>query len=85
MDRPWRRSTAPVFNKATCEKTADGPGSYGAELNVQGKVVYGYVWTTRGLTAGEYRLTFSIDQILPLPTATPGVTLAGATDPDRVE
>jgi hypothetical protein len=67
---------APVFNKATWEKTADGPGSYGAELNVQGKVVYGYVWTTRGLTAGEYRLTFSIDQALP--TGTPGVTLAGA-------
>ncbi len=65
----------PIFNKATYEKTADGPGSYGAELNVQGKVVYGYVWQTSGLTAGEYRLTFSLDQ----PTAfTPGVTLEGA-------
>ncbi len=67
---------SPVLNAATHEKVADGPGAYGAELNVQGKVVYGYVWTTKGLTAGEYRLTFSLDQP---PTFSPGVSLAGAT------
>ena len=66
----------PVFNKATHEKVADGPGSYGAELNVQGKVVYGYVWTTRGLPAGEYRLTFSLDQ---LPTFASGTSFDALT------
>jgi hypothetical protein len=52
----------PVFNMAAWERTSDGPGSYGAELNVGGKVVYGFVWKTAGLTQGEYRLTFSLDQ-----------------------
>lgn len=54
-------ASAPIFNAAAWQATADGPGSYGAELNVGGKIVYGYVWKTTGLTAGEYRLTFSLD------------------------
>lgn len=37
----------------------DGPGSYGAELNIQGKVVYGYNWTAD--YGGVYRITFSLD------------------------
>lgn len=51
----------PVFNSAVYEKTADGPGTYGAELNVQGKLIYGFNWATTGLYNGEYRITFSID------------------------
>lgn len=51
----------PVFNSAVHEKTSDGPGSYGAELNVQGKVIYGFNWDTADLFNGEYRLTFSLD------------------------
>jgi hypothetical protein len=51
----------PVFNMAAWQRTTDGPESYGAELNVGGKIVYGYNWRTSGLTAGEYRLTFSLD------------------------
>jgi hypothetical protein len=51
----------PVFNMAAWERVSDGPGSYGAELNVSGKIVYGFVWTTADLEAGEYRLTFSLD------------------------
>jgi hypothetical protein len=54
-------ASEPTFNAAAWQKTADGPGSYGAELNVGGKIVYGYVWKTTGLTAGDYRLTFSLD------------------------
>jgi hypothetical protein len=54
-------ASAPIFNMAAWQRTEDGPGSYGAELNVGGKIVYGYVWKTTGLTAGEYRLTFSLD------------------------
>lgn len=62
----------PIFNAAAWQKTADGPGSYGAELNVGGKIVYGFVWKTTGLTAGEYRLTFSLDD------AEPGFVGSGA-------
>lgn len=68
-----------IFNSATWQKASDGPGSYGAELNVQGKVVYGYVWNTRGLTAGEYRLTYSLDQAWTTAAGSfvPGVDFAG--------
>ncbi len=65
-----------VFNGATYEK-GDGPGYYGAELNVQGKVVYGYVWQTRGLAAGEYRLTVSLDESNAIFPGT-SLTFAGA-------
>lgn len=51
----------PVFNGAVHEKTTDGPGSYGAEINVSGKVVFGFNWQTDGLFNGEYRITFSLD------------------------
>ena len=54
-------AAAPVVNMAVHEKTSDGPGSYGAELNIQGKVVYGFLWDTTGMYNGEYRLTFSLD------------------------
>lgn len=37
----------------------EGPGGYGAELNIQGKVVYGYNWTAD--YGGVYRITFSLD------------------------
>lgn len=51
----------PVFNSAVHERTADGPGAYGAEVSVSGKVVFGFNWMTQGLPEGEYRLTFSLD------------------------
>jgi hypothetical protein len=35
-------ASAPVFNMAAWQRTTDGPGSYGAELNVGGKIVYGF-------------------------------------------
>lgn len=54
-------TTAPLFNAAVHEKVSDGPGNYGAELNVKGKVIYGMQWDTAGLYNGEYRLTFSLD------------------------
>jgi hypothetical protein len=68
-------ATAPVFNMATWERTSDGPGSYGAELNVGGKIVYGFVWRTSGLEEGEYRLTFSLDNDAEFDS---GATLVGA-------
>jgi hypothetical protein len=45
----------------------DGPGYYSAEINIPGKVIYGYNWRVKQLhadpddTAGDYRLTFSLN------------------------
>jgi hypothetical protein len=53
---------APIFNKAVWE-AGDGPGYYNAEVNIKGKVIYGYTWDVKKLNsgAGTYRLTFSFD------------------------
>lgn len=55
-------ANAPIFNKAVWE-AGDGPGFYNAEVNVKGKIIYGYTWTVRQLNdgAGVYRITFSFD------------------------
>jgi hypothetical protein len=63
----------PIFNKPVYEG-GDGPGYYSAEINVKGKVIYGYTWNVRRLhddtpvppdtspnAAGDYRITFSFD------------------------
>lgn len=52
----------PIFNMAVHE-AQDGPGYYNAEINVKGKIIYGYTWNVRRLNegAGDYRLTFSFD------------------------
>ena len=52
---------APYFNGAVHEAAADGPGSFGAEVTVTGKLSYGYLWDTATVPQGEYRLTFSLD------------------------
>lgn len=53
---------APIFNKAVWE-AADGPGYFNAEINVKGKIIFGYTWNVRKLNdgAGDYRITFSLD------------------------
>jgi hypothetical protein len=53
----------PIFNMAVHE-ASDGPGYYNAEINVKGRIIYGYTWNVRRLNegAGDYRLTFSFDQ-----------------------
>lgn len=47
-------------------EAGDGPGYYSAEINIPGKVIYGYNWRVKKLhpanTAGDYRLTFSLSQ-----------------------
>ena len=52
----------PIFNMAVYN-ASDGPGYYAAEINVKGKVIYGYTWKVRNLNQGTgyYRLTFSLD------------------------
>lgn len=55
---------APIFNYAV-HQASDGPGYYNAEVNVKGKIIYGYTWGVRKLNqgAGDYRLTFSFDSV----------------------
>lgn len=55
--------STPIFNKAVWE-AGDGPGYYNAEVNIKGKVIYGYTWDVKKANsgAGTYRLTFSFDE-----------------------
>ncbi|HEX6230815.1 MAG TPA: hypothetical protein VF029_03810, partial [Actinomycetota bacterium] len=52
----------PIFNKPVWE-SGDGPGYYAAEINVKGRIIYGYTWSLPKLNdgAGDYRITFSLD------------------------
>ncbi len=63
----------PIFNKTVAE-AGDGPGYYSAEINVKGRIIFGYTWNVRKLNdqtmvppytkataAGDYRITFSLD------------------------
>jgi hypothetical protein len=61
----------PIFNAAVHEATGEGTGAFPAEINVKGKIMYGYTWSARDLNdetenggeaAGDYRLTFSLDK-----------------------
>jgi hypothetical protein len=60
----------PIFNLPVYEG-GDGPGYYAAEINVKGKVIYGYTWNVKKLNdkivnggeiEGCYRITFSFDK-----------------------
>jgi len=52
-----------IFNGSVHEG-GDGPGYYSAEINVKGRIIYGYTWSVRKLNegAGDYRVTFSFDE-----------------------
>ncbi len=54
---------APIFNMPVY-LGGDGPGFYSAEINVKGRVIFGYTWNVRRLNegAGDYRATFSFDE-----------------------
>ena len=62
-----------IFNGSVHEG-GDGPGYYSAEINVKGRIIYGYTWNVRTLNdvtpvppsmiptpAGDYRITCSFD------------------------
>ncbi len=59
----------------------DGPGKFGAEINVAGNLTYGYVWDLKNynddVTAGTYRITFLLDETS-VPTGTLNNTLIDA-------
>ena len=60
----------PIFNKPVWE-LGNGPSYFSAEINVKGKVMYGYNWDLNKVydltpvsnpsAAGDYRVTFSFD------------------------
>jgi hypothetical protein len=52
----------PLFNMVIND-ASDGPGFYNAEVNVKGKVIFGFTWNVRQLNdkEGYYRITFSFD------------------------
>jgi hypothetical protein len=54
----------PLLNQAVYEG-GDGPDYYAAEVNVKGKIIYGYTWAVRHLNEdiGDYRITFSFDEV----------------------
>lgn len=52
---------APYYSGAIHEGAADGPGSFGSEVTVSGRLSYGYLWDAGSAPQGEYRLTFSLD------------------------
>lgn len=59
-DEPFIEETA-VFDGGVWN-AVDGPGGYSAEVNVQGKVIYGYNWDTNvnANGPGDYRITFAL-------------------------
>jgi len=63
-DNKWTGTNVnePLFNMAVYE-AGDGPGYYNAEINVKGKVIYGYTWNVKKMNEGlgYYRITFSLD------------------------
>ena len=71
LDGPGGDVACTYLDASTADKFGnDGPGYYGAEVNVSGRVIYGYNWMlNRPLTgdctaeskAGWWRLTFWVD------------------------
>lgn len=53
----------PVFSRPVWE-VGDGPGYYNAEVNIKGKIIYGYTWDVKQANdgVGVYRITFSFDE-----------------------
>lgn len=77
----WKTDTGlinpPIFNYAIHEMA-----DYSAEVNVKGKIIFGFTWNVRklndatvnsGEAAGDYRVTFSFDEVC-------GKDPSGATD-----
>ena len=52
----------PIFSNSLSE-AGDGPGYFNAEVNVKGKIMYGYTWDMKKLNegTGDYRITYSFD------------------------
>lgn len=85
-----------VLDKAVYESFGiDGPGGYSAEINVSGKLIYGYSLQLRNITGfskvGWWRLTFALDPsadiggvIIPNNTAIKAANFGTFTDTEAV-
>lgn len=62
----------PIFNGGVWSG-GEGTG-YSAEINGSGKAIYGYNWKTGSMSAGDYRLTFSLDPNCPTATLNTFIT-----------
>lgn len=53
-----------ILNQSLSE-VGDGPGYFNAEVNVKGKIIYGYTWNLKTLNEGTgyYRITYSFDEV----------------------
>lgn len=53
----------PILNNAIYE-AGDGPSFFSAEINVKGKIIYGFTWNLKEFNEGPgyYRITFSFDE-----------------------
>lgn len=65
--RYWTGDSKPPLFSDPVYKAGDGPGYFSAEINVKGKIIYGYTWDVRRLQdpeepTGVYRLTFALDE-----------------------
>ncbi|SFN92660.1 hypothetical protein [Salegentibacter flavus] len=51
-----------ILNQSLAE-AEDGPGYFNAEVNVKGKIIYGYTWDMKKMNEGTgfYRITYSFD------------------------
>jgi hypothetical protein len=63
----WEGDISETYFNGAVWEAGDGPGYYSAEINVGGKVIYGYNWFVRDIdkAPGFYRLTFSLDSNCP--------------------
>jgi hypothetical protein len=61
----WEGDISETYFNGAVWDAGDGPGNYSAEINVGGKVIYGYNWFVRDIdnAPGFYRLTFSLDSL----------------------
>ncbi|PTM08830.1 MAG: hypothetical protein DA407_07105 [Bacteroidetes bacterium] len=66
----------PIYNQAAFE-AGTGSGYFSAEINVKGKIIYGYTWDVNSINDGEghYRITYSFDE----GDGTSGRAILGAT------
>ena len=59
----WEGPAAGQVEFSDSVSTADdGPGFYNAEINVSGKLIYGYTLDSGSLEPGDYRITFSFEE-----------------------
>ncbi|MHB1568141.1 MAG: hypothetical protein ACYC0H_02955 [Solirubrobacteraceae bacterium] len=71
---PPKTIESPIVNSGVW--SSSGESGFASEVNGSGMAMYGYNWKTDSLTAGDYRLTFSLDPTCPAATLNTFLTSA---------